>query len=372
MSWQVSLVETVSGTVGRNLDPVAGSWSMELNKIDSGSVTVKKRDLAGLDVEWFTPWKSSVLFSYITPDGDAVPWCGGPITGWPQESVHDLELSWAGIRKIFEHRHLEKDLRLTGMSLGSIAWELIRAGMDKPGGGLPIIHGTPTERYSPGHERTYEAFNLANNIVDKRLTELSEVITGPDMMFRPEWATEDRSRVRWQFVHGTRVDPTIPQTWVPDWDATSQADVVDLDLTSSADQIASRVWGTGAGEGKGTVITKAEDLTLITAYFPFLESVISDPDQKKPDPIRAKCASALAGSRRMVDQLSLSVRADSVKNPLTSWWVGDDARVTLPEDFYTMPGGTRDMRIIKASGGLGEQVSIELQEGQWFRPTDEL
>lgn len=372
MTWQVHLVETVSGTVGRALDPVAGSWSMELNKSESGSVTVRKDDLAGLDVEWFTPWKSAVVFSYVTPDGDVVPWCGGPILGWPSESLETLELSWAGIRKIFEHRHLEKDMKLSGMSLGSIAWELVRAGMDKPGGGLPIIHGTPTELYSPGHERTYEAFNLANNVVDKRLTELSEVINGPDMMFRPEWADEDRSRVRWRFVHGTRVDPAIPQTWVPDWDATSQADVVDLDLTSSADSIASRVWATGAGEGKATVVTKAENLVLVSKYHPFLESVISDPDQTKTPPLYAKAAAALAGSRTMVDQLGLTVRADSAKNPLGSWWVGDDARVTIPDDFYTMPGGTRDMRIIKASGGLNEQVSIDLQQGHWFRPTDDI
>ena len=372
MSWVVHLVETVSGMVGRAVDPVAGSWSVEINKSDSGSLTVKKAELAGLGKEWFTPWKSSVLFSYVTPDGDVVPWCGGPITGWPSESLTELELSWSGIRKIFERRHIERDMKLTGMSLGSIAWEVVKAGMDKPGGGLPIVHGTPTETYSPGHQRTYEAWNLANNIVDKRLTELSEVINGPDMMFRPQWAASDMSRVRWEFVHGTRVDPAIPQTWVPDWDATSQADVVDLDLTSSADEIASRVWGTGAGEGKATVITKAESLSLVTEYFPFLESVISDPDQEKPAPILAKCRAALSGSRRMVDQLSLTVRADSVKNPLTSWWVGDDASVTLPDTFFTVPGGTRDMRVIKASGGLNEQVSVELQEGQWFRPTDEI
>lgn len=370
MTWRVSLVETVSGTVGRALDPVAGSWSVEINKVDSGSVTVKKSDLVGMDVEWFTPWKTSVLFSYVTPDGDVVPWCGGPITGWPSESLTELELSWAGIRKIFERRHIETDLRLTGLTLGEIAWRVVQAGMAKPGGGLPIVHGTPVE--SGTHERTYEAWNLANNIVDKRLTELSEVINGPDMMFRPRWAVSDMSRVQWSFVHGTRVDPAIPQTWVPDWDATSQADVVDLDLTSSADEIASRVWGTGAGEGKATVITKAENLSLVTEYFPFLESVISDPDQEKPAPILAKCRAALSGSRRMVDQLSLTVRADSVKNPLTSWQVGDDARVTLPDTFFTAPGGTRDMRIIKASGGLNEQVSVELQEGQWFRPTDEI
>lgn len=370
MSWVVHLVETVSGTVGRALDPVSGSWSIELNKTESGSVAVKKSDLAGLDLGWFTPWKTSVLFSYVTPDGDVVPWCGGPITGWPSESLHELQLSWSGIRKIFERRHLETNMKLTGLTLGEIAWRVLQAGMVKPGGGLPIAHGVPAE--TGPHERTYESWNLANNAVDKRLTELSEVINGPDMMFRPEWAASDRSRVRWQFMHGTRVDPAIPQTWVPDWDATSQADVVDLDLISSADAIATRVWGTGAGEGAGTVITKAENLALVNEYFPFLETVISDPDQDKAAPILAKCQAELSGSRRMVDQLSLTVRADSVKNPVGSWQVGDDARVTLPDDFYTIPGGTRDMRIIKASGGLTEEVSLELQEGQWFRPSDEI
>lgn len=368
--WLVFLVETVSGRLSRVLDVTEGSWSVELNKADSGSVTVKKKSLDGLGRNWFSPWQSSLLFVYDGPDG-LVPWCGGPITGWPSESQHELSFDWAGIRHIFERRHLEKDLKLAGLSLGSIAWEVVKAGMDKPGGGLPIVHGSPYEQYSPGHQRTYEHWNLANNIVDKRLTELSEVINGPDMMFRPRWANEDHTAVQWAFVHGTRVDPSIYQSWVPDWDTTvDSSDVEGFDMTSDASAIATRVWGTGAGEGKATVITKAEDLSLVTEYFPFLESIISDTDQEKAEPIRQKCLGALSGAQRMVDQLSMKVRADSEKNPLGSWFVGDDCRVTTGDEWLSIPAGTRDMRILKASGNLTNSVSLELQEGQWYSPAD--
>lgn len=372
MTWQVNLVETVSGTVGRALDPVAGSWAIELNKADSGSVRVKKADLAGLERDDYTPWKAGVVFCYVPEPDVLIPWCGGPITGWPSETLREIEFSWSGVRKLFERRYIETDMNLSGMSLGSIAWEVVQAGMAKPGGGLPIVHGTPSESYTPGHQRTYEKWNLANNLVDKRLTELSEVIGGPDMMFRPEWATGDRSKLRWSFVHGVRVDPRIPQTWVPDWDLTSAGDVEDASVTSSATEIATRVWGTGAGEGAATVITKAESMDLVKDYFPFLESVLSDPDQKNAGPILAKCRAALQGDRRMVDQLSLTVRADSEKNPVGSWFVGDDARITLGDDFLTIPRGMRDMRIIKASGNLGESVDLELQDGQWFTAEDAL
>ena len=368
--WRVILVETVTGRTSRVLDVGEGSWDIELNKIESGSVTVKKTALDGLARDWFSPWQAGLLFAYESPTG-LVPWCGGPITGWPAESKHELQFDWKGIREILTRRHLEKDYAFKGLSLGSIAWEVVQAAQDKPGGGLPIVHGSPYEAYTPGHQRTYEWWNLANNIADKRLTELSEVINGPDMMFRPRWADESQNSVVWEFVHGTRVDPGLYQEWVPDWDTTVDAsDVESFDMTSDALDIAMRVWGTGAGEGAGTVITKAEDLTLVRDFFPFLESIISDTDQAKAEPIRQKCLAALSGSQKMTDQLGMTVRADSKKNPLGSWFVGDDCRITTGDEWLSVPAGTRTMRILKASGDLTNSVNLDLQEGQWATGTD--
>lgn len=371
MTWRVFLAQTTTGLIGREADPVSGKWSIDLNKIESGSLVVRKSDLAGVDRRWVTPWWASVVFAYVNPDGETVPWCGGPITGWSQETDTDLTLEWRGIREVLARRVLENDYHFQNMSYGTIAWNVVQAGMLKPGGALPIVHGSPSEEWAGGYERTYEAWNLANNGIDKRLTELSDVINGPDIMFRPQWARGDRSAVEWSMVHGTRFEPSIAQEHVPDWDLTAaSSSVASASVQSEASGITTRVWGTGAGEGKATVITKAESLELVSEYYPFLESVISDTDQAKVGPILAKCRAALTGSRLAIDQLAISVDASDVKTPLGSWQVGDDATVTVGDEFWSIPSGTRTMRILGASGDLSETVSVDLQEGQWASPQD--
>lgn len=371
MSWVIHLVQTTTGQVGRTISPASGSWSIEINKTDSGSVKINKDDLRGVGIEWFSPWWASVVWSYQTDDGRLIPWCGGPIISWPSEDTDTLSLDWRGMREVFAHRHMEKDYKHRGLSLGTIAWEVVKAGMDKPGGRLPIVHGSPTESGSSLNERTYEAWNLANNECAKRLTEISEVINGPDIMFRPQWANDDMTAVEWSFVHGTSYDPTIAQALHMVWDTTAAGTHITApSVVSDGSQIATRVWGTGAGEGAGTVITKAESLELVKDGLPFLEAIISDPDQTKAAPILEKCRAALATSRYMVDQLSLSVNAAHKTTPLGTWFVGDDVTVNLSDDWLSVPSGDRIMRIIKASGGLDELVKVELQEGQWFDAND--
>lgn len=371
MSWQVNLVETVTGQVGRTLSPESGSWAIELNKADSGSVRVSKDDVADIDRRRLSPWWASVLFSYITPDGRIIPICGGPIISWPSEDQDSLTLDWRGMREMFTRRHLEKDYTLRGMSLGTIAWEVVKAGMDRPAGGLPIVHGSPYESKSTLNERTYEAWNLANNNCEKRLTELTNVINGPDMMFRPEWADNEMTRVRWRFVHGTSWDPTIAQDTTMVWDTTAAGThVTSPSVTSDGSKIFTRVFGTGAGEGAKTTRTQAESLALVKEGWPPLETVISDQDQAKAEPIRQKCLGELADSRRMVDQLSVTVYAAHEATPWGTWHVGDTVTVVLTDDWWSIPGGEHQMDIIKASGDLTDMVKVELQQGQWHAPTD--
>lgn len=371
MTWRVHLVEITTGQVGRALDPVSLSWAIELNKADSGSVKVQKADLATVGREWLSPWWAGVLVSYVDAAGLVTPWCGGPVRTWAAETADTLDLQFGGMRDMFTRRHLERDYALAGMSLGSIAWELVRAGMDRLGGGLPVVHGSPYERLSPGHQRTYEAWNLGNNNVEKRLTEITNVIGGPDMMFRPEWADREQTRARWRFVHGTSWDPMIEQKGRLVWDSTAAASqLTDLSIKSDASRVATRVFGTGAGEGAATVRTQAASNALIAQGFPALEDVISDQDQTKAEPIRQKCMGRLADSRRMVDQLSASIQIDDARAPLGSWHVGDRVTVKLGDQWWAIPGGDHDMDIIRASGGLGDTVDLELQEGHWSASGD--
>lgn len=257
------------------------------------------------------------------------------------------------------------NVRFSGTTLGGVMWGLIGLAQTKPGGRLPIVRGTPSEIGTT--TRTYQWWNLANLSVDKLLTELSDVIDGPDIHFRPRWANANQTRFEWEVVHGTKAQPTIAQSWTPDWDsAAERSDVVEITISNDASAVADRVYATGAGQGAGTLIAQATNLDRVQRGRPFLEVVISESDQKEIGPLAERARGRLAVGREPYDQLTLEVRADSRKNPLGEWRVGDAAKVTLGDEWEHIPAGTYLMRIIKASGDLTENVTLEMQEDQWY------
>jgi hypothetical protein len=365
MTWKCYSLRVTTGEVGSPLDLTKGTWSIDLNKTPSGDVTAKKKQLLKLDWEWWAPWSGGVLWTF-TYDGVEYPWEGGPFTDAGDEDLTTMSFPWGGIRAVLEHRHLERDLEYKGLSLGSIAWAVVQEGMDKPGGALPIVHGSPDETRADGadHQRTYERFNFSNNNVDKRLTELSNVRRGPDIMFRPRWTDDSHTRIEWVMVHGTERNPRILQTWTPDFDMTpARSGIYSPSVTTSADHIADRVIATGSGEGDGTAIAIEQDLSAIAQGRPFLEKVISNTDQEDEARLAETAAGELAVSRRPLTQLTMSVRANDPKFPVGSYHVGDAANVITPKGaFVALPGRSYDMRVIKMSGGTDNAVSLDFQE----------
>lgn len=257
------------------------------------------------------------------------------------------------------------NVRFSNATLGGIAWSLINLAQMKPGGRLPIVRGTPHETGT--ETRTYHWWDLANLNVDKLLTELSEADNGPDIHFRPRWADAGHTRFEWEVVHGTRAQPTIAQRWTPDWDASAEkSDVIDIEIANDASAVADRLYATGAGQGAGTLISQATNLARVQSGRPFLETVISDSNQKSITTLAQRARGRLSAGREPFDQLSIEVRANSTKNPLGEWRVGDGAMITLADEWVHIPAGTYLMRMIKASGSLSENVTIEMQEDQWY------
>lgn len=362
--WKVYALRTTTGEVGSEYSPVAGSWSIELNKIEDFSITVKKKDLLKRERLWWYPWSGGVLFTYTGEDGIEHPVVAGPIHDYGTETTEELQLSCAGIRKIFEHRVIDKNVRFEKMTYGDMSWRLIQLAMDKPGGSLPIVHGIPEEEGR--FEKSYEGWNLANNAVDKLLTERSELINGPDMMFRPRWVPgSNKRRIEWVFVHGTQLNPLIPQSRQPDFDTTTtRSEVAAPSIKSSGEALRHRIWYTGAGEGEGIARTYAENLKGVENGQPFLETVASEADQASLDKLFEKAQGLLAAQSQMIDQLTFKTHARSKKNPLGSFFVGDIATVTL-KDWITIPDGSREMTIIKMNGSLSDEVTIDFQEDSW-------
>lgn len=368
MTYAVYLLRTVTGEVGSRIDVPSGSWSIELNKTESGSIKARKPDLAKRGKEWWAPRSGGVLFTFTDSDGVEHPVAGGPITGWSSETAEELTLDWKGPRYILANRILTENLTLTGISLGTIAWRLVKHSMDsKPAGGLPIVHGQDEEtaESKADHTRTYEQWNVSNNGYDKRLTELSEVINGPDIMFRPRWADADHRRVEWVMVHGTEANPRIGQAVHLDFDTTAAlSDLSDLAVTSEAGHVVNRVWATGSGEGNDTYRQYVDDFSSLQDMVPFTEKVVTDSDAKDDNLLRRKAEGELAVSKQMLDQLTLSVRADARKNPLGTYHVGDVADVWLT-GWFSIPDGRHQMRIIAMSGGLDGKVKVDFQKESW-------
>ena len=241
-----------------------------------------------------------------------------------------------------------------------------RCACDGPPGRCVASGAWHDGRYGGERERTYEGWNLANNLIGKRWTELSGVINGPDIMIRPRWADDAQTRVEWALLHGTEAYPFIAQDWVPDFDTTADmGEVPDVSVTSSGKNLVHRIWCTGAGEGEGTARAHAEILSSVWRRGqPFVEDVMSDADQASPDVLRQKAHGELLSRQAMIDQVTLTFAANSRKTPLGSFFVGDTANVTLA-GWKTIPDGTRPMRIIKMNGDLSPQVTLDFQQAQW-------
>lgn len=362
--WKVYPILTTTGEVGSAYDPSQGSWSIELNSIEELDITVQKKELLTRSQEWWAPYSGGLLLTYTGEDRVEYPIIAGPIYDYGQESLKTLELRAAGIRKIFERRTVWHDLTYRAMTYGEIAWKLCEHGMDKPGGQLPIRHGVAYE--TGRYQRTYEQWNLANNAIDKRWTELSEVINGPDIMFRPQWADSSHRRIEWVMVHGTTTNTAIAQDRVPDFDTTApSADVGEPSIITGGEGLFHRIWCTGSGEGEGIVREYSQDLQGINQYQPFMETVISDSDQDKPDVLRAKAEGALRAAQSMSEQVFFDVHAGSPKNSFGTYHVGDTANVTLGAQWIALPAGSYPMKIIKANGSLGQMVTLDFQESDW-------
>ena len=378
----------MDGARGARLDLAAeGSWEIPLNGIESFSVTVGKDQVRRLDPLWWSPYRTCVAVSWQREDGSLDAWIAGPIIGPPTETRATATFECRGIGAILERRVLTaqepislstaaqvemmtKRLRYAGMSLGTIGQEVVKRGMAKVGGTLPITFGSPREQGSTLNERTYEGHNLANNGVWKRLTELSGVRNGPDIAFRPRWNAE--GWLEWVMVHGTRAQPQIAQDWAMDLDTTSsRSPVASVDVTTDASRLTSRVYWTGAGEGSTTLVRVAEDRSLLHDQMPILEAVGSTSDSANGDLIREHAIAALAASRDVVTQISMRVDGSDQRCEIGRWHVGDAARVTLGDEWLAVPAGTSQKRIISAKGSWSSaMVDLEFQDDAIPTPDD--
>lgn len=378
MTWAAYLGRAMTGEVGPKLDVASGTLSVTLNDHDEVSLVVARDSLDGVAPDFWRVRAGALVVTYTDAHGveRLVSVCA--VSAPPAESrkAGTVTLTGRGPGWLLETRVLldkeypaatagdarKATIRFHADTFPSIIGEVVRLGMAKRNGWLPIV--TPP-REQGTRRRTYEGWNFSNNGVWKRIKEMTEVINGPDVAFRPEWANEERTAFRWRLIAGTEAQPTLPQERTVLWDATAaDSPVSEMTVTSDASGIAHRVYTTGAGEGAAIAVAVAE-VAELSEYMPMVEVVMSDADAEQDDAsgssalLRSKAEARLA--TEALDQVSLSVNADPSDEPIGTWWCGELAKVNAA-GWLDVPDGEHLLRVIAAKYTFGSDVvALECQ-----------
>lgn len=383
--YQVFLANTVTGKVTAYFPPSKVSWGVRLNGAGpiTASIKVTAKEVANLDIRNATlPLMQSLGVSY---DGEILE-CG-PI--WQRDYDADAEtlnLTASGLWSIFDTRKAlpgnapgaalrstdtatvkpsSAKISLSGLSLGSIARELVRISIEdspftRPDGRKagflnvalpPIEYGTNTRNYM-GYDLGY---------IGERLRQLTEVRNGPDIRFKPRFKDGDPTTVEWALETGSTAQPLLQQEG-PDWiwdTAVDRSGVVKLSVKSDATQMAARTWVPGNGQEQNMLLGWATDLSLVNVGFPWTESDLSAKEVEDMNVLQSGADRLLDDSLAPWDTWSLQVRADQFPR-LGSYLPGEWAQINVGPGHPMIEPGMYRVRIMALDGDDSEIVKLSV------------
>lgn len=368
MTWRAFLLDVRSGRVGAELPLAAdaGSWRETLNGIPEWSLKLGKANMGSIPDSALLPWAQGTLVTY-----DGHPVLAGPIVKPYSETTTTISLDCRGIEQTISGwrvlpREYDKggDLRIDaplffdGLSLGEIQWRIVATQMARLGA-LPIVHGMPA---STGiHQRTYETWNLANNNALQRVQEIAEVIGGPDFAFWPQWDGVD---VSWSMVHGIGDDEALPQATEPVIDLKAAHGPVASFTPLSDWDPATCVYGIGAGQEEGILISVQRAAFPERLRIPPREDVLSDTGTDDWGLVQAHARAEGESRVHPVRQLSIELSVDHQSAGLVHWRNGHAAIVDADPTVWRTPIPERAWwRAISRHGSIGATTyTVELQE----------
>lgn len=375
--WTAHLYQSISGKIGPRLSYESLSWSVELNGIESIQLNLKKSDLPPVDLtKWLSAWWAGVVLFW-----DGVPVVAGPITTRPSESWDSVSVNCGGIRSILANRVVVEEqsdwtklskskVSYSGLSLGTIAQRVVQKAQQKPAGKLPITFALPEQGGAADgyHQRNYKGFDLQNLTCDGILTKLSNVIDGPDIMFKPRLIRGNQ--LTFDLWHGTEDRPRIQQQFTQVWDTTPQkGQVADMTVNYTGTYQASRVFSLGAGMDEKMIIQVSTNNAPLQQDYPLLEKVINKGSSENPAVVKGHGDAELAANDEALLEVQMTVRGDA-EIPFGSFWPGDLARV-YTKGWLSIPDGMTPMRILSLTGDGSNNVKVSLQQESKFDKASE-
>ena len=367
--WRVFIGNLVSGRITADLPVASQSWGQRLNGAGPIDLTTKalSEELRNKDLRNITASKKNYLaVSYGSTILEA-----GPI--WQRDYDHNtgvLKLGAEGLWSILDRTKAlnwaqiaagmdvtRTSLDLTGLSLGSIARELVRLSVfgNPYSPGLPIVL---PDLEAGTAERHHEGYKLA--WLGDLLRKLTEVEDGPDIAFRPRFNGADPTRIEWAMTHGTTASPLLYQAgddWI--WDGTvEESGVSAIGVKEDGRGMADRVWQPGAGSELEMKLATEQDLNLIqNAEYPWTEADAASKDVEDPFILQGHAAYAMAAARRPVETWNLTVRANT--SPLLGNYApGDFAQISVPKGNPMIEAGVRRVRLMAIDGDSTSTVKL--------------
>lgn len=367
--FRVFVGSMVTGEITCDLPTSTMGWGMRLNgpgTIDA-SVKALAEELKNKDLRNVTAAKKQYLaVSYGNSILEA-----GPI--WKRNNKNtngELKLGAEGIWSMLDKvkalnwqqinsgvQVQRSSLDFTGLSLGSIARELVRLSVfgNPLNPGLPIV--LPDLLEAGGHERHYKGYELP--YLGDLLRKLTQVEAGPDIRFQPRFSA-DPTRIEWVMTHGSAASPLLYQAgpdWI--WDGTvEESGVSDITTSEDASGMADRVWQPGTGSELEMKLATANDYSLITtAGYPWTEGDAASKDVEDQGILQGHANAAMAAARRPVETWDVSVRADTSPG-LGSYLPGDFAQIHVPEHNPMIEAGVRRVRIMAVDGDNTMNVKL--------------
>jgi hypothetical protein len=368
--FRVFVGNMVTGEITCDLPVSSHSWALRLNAAGSvdASVKVRSAELRNKNLRNVTAAKKQYL---AVSFGNTILEAG-PI--WKRNNKNtngELKLGAEGIWSLLDKTKAlnweqinagvwpqRSSLDFAGLSLGSIAVELVRRSVfgNPLNPGLPIV--LPEILESGDHERTYKGYELP--WLGDLLRKLTQVEDGPDIRFQPRFNGADPTRIEWVMTHGTQASPLLYQTgadWT--WDGTvEESGVSDITTAEDGSGMADRVWQPGTGSELDMRLAAAQDLTLITeAGYPWTEADSASKDVEDQGILQSHANAGIAAARRPVETWDLSVRADT--SPMLGQYLpGDFAQINVPDDNPMIEPGLRRVRLMAIDGSNSMNVKL--------------
>lgn len=303
--------------------------------------------------------------SYLAYEEGGIIHNAGPI--WNDHYDFDtrkLTLNAAGLSSIFDYRLVMAllndldpnslppgaDLNYSGASLRTFAKWLVQLATSATGGELPIDYesdfvGDAIRTYLGGDTR----------VMGEVLKQISGVIGGPDIAFRP-YLTTDKNYVRWNMLTG---DPLLSQAGPAHiFDTRGPAPAVKgASISRNGAMLRTTDYEVGETPEDSDVplFAKSHDGALIAQGYPRMESAASQSSVTTPDVLQSHADAATAKGRFYQETWSFQVRKTATP-ALGTYREGDYAIIKV-KDNPRVPDGPHEVRILAYTTKQADQFA---------------